>query len=51
MNDFIEFNANGSGWILERVENLSINIARYQPTATYSDDSDGESDIGDHEEL
>ena len=51
MNDFIEFNANGSGWILERVENLSINIARYHPTATYSDDSDDESDIGDHEEL
>ena len=51
MNDFIEFNANGSGWILERVENLSINIARYQPTTTYSDDSDDESDMGDHNEL
>ena len=51
LNDFIEFNANGSGWILERVENLSINIAGYQPIATYSDDSDDESDIGDHEEL
>ena len=51
LNDFIEFNANGSGWILERVENLSIHIAGYQPTATYSDDSDDESDIGDHDDL
>ena len=51
MNDFIEFNASGSGWILERMENLSINIARYQPTTTYSDVSDDESDMGDHNEL
>ena len=48
MNNYIEFNANGSGWILERVENLSINIARYQATTTPSDDSDDESDIEDY---
>ena len=31
INDFTEFNANGSGWILDRVELISVNIARYQP--------------------
>ena len=31
VTDFLEFNANGSGWILERVENISIKIAGYQP--------------------
>ena len=31
MNDFVEFNANGSGWILERVELITIHIAGYQP--------------------
>ena len=29
VEDFLEFNANGSGWILERVANISINIAGY----------------------
>ena len=29
IQDFVEFNQNGSGWILERVENISINIAGF----------------------
>ena len=31
INEFTEFNANGSKWILERVELISVNIAGYQP--------------------
>ena len=31
INDFTAFNANESGWILKRVELISVNIARYQP--------------------
>ena len=31
MNDFVEFNANGSGWILEIVAFTSINMYNYQP--------------------
>ena len=31
MNDFAEFNANGSGWILDRVALTSIHMYNYQP--------------------
>ena len=31
INDFTEFNAYASKWILERVELISVNIAGYQP--------------------
>ena len=31
MNDFAEFNANGSGWILDRVVLTSIHMCNYQP--------------------
>ena len=31
MNDFTEFNANGSGWILDRVALTSIHMCNYQP--------------------
>ena len=30
MNDFAEFNANGSGWVLDRVAFTSINMYNYQ---------------------
>ena len=30
--DFLEFNANGSGWILKSVHNISINISPYEST-------------------
>ena len=30
MNDFVEFNANGSGWILDRVAFTSIHMYNYQ---------------------
>ena len=30
MNDFAEFNANGSGWILDRVALTSIHMCNYQ---------------------
>ena len=29
MEDFVAFNQNGSGWILQSVDNISVNIARY----------------------
>ena len=31
MNDFAEFNANGSGWILDRVAFTSIHMYNYKP--------------------
>ena len=31
MNDFTEFNANGSGWVLDRVAFTSIHMYNYQP--------------------
>ena len=31
INDFVEFNANGSGWILNRVSHISIHMYNYQP--------------------
>ena len=31
MNDFVEFNANGSGWILDRVTLTSIHMCNYRP--------------------
>ena len=39
MNDFAAYNKNGSGWIFERVVNLSISIAHYLPIAANSNDS------------
>ena len=50
INDFTEFNAIESGWILERVELISIHITRYQPTypnykeQEKEDDEDQEAD-------
>ena len=32
INDFTEFNANWSGWILERVELIYLHITIYQPS-------------------
>ena len=40
MNNFTEFLANGCGWVLERVELLSVNIAHYQPIRRTTYDSD-----------
>ena len=31
MNDFAEFNANGSGWVLDRVAFTSIHMYNYKP--------------------
>ena len=31
MNDFVEFNANGSGWILDRVAFTQIHMYNYKP--------------------
>ena len=47
MNDFAEFNANGSGWILERVNSVSLHMVQYttgraNTTTTSTDDSDDE---------
>ena len=41
MNDFVEFNANGSGWILDRVQLMSVHINHYSPIAV-NDDYDTE---------
>ena len=41
-NDFTEFNANWSGWILERVELISVHIARYQPIQSNYSEKGGE---------
>ena len=32
IKDFPEFHANGSGWILERAELISLHITIYQPS-------------------
>ena len=47
VNDFIEFNANGSRWILERVNSVSLHMVQYTTgrattTTTSTDDSDDE---------
>ena len=47
VNDFVEFNANGSGWILERVNSVSLHMVQYTTgrattTTTSTDDSDDE---------
>ena len=42
INDFTEFNANWSGWILERVELISVHIARYQPIQSNYSEKGGE---------
>ena len=36
MEDFIAFNRNGSGWILQSVNNISVNIAGYGPELSKS---------------
>ena len=41
MNDFLAFNANGSGWILNRVNSVSLHLMQYvRPTSPSTDHSD-----------
>ena len=43
VNDFVAFNANGSGWILNRVNSVSLHMMQYstgEVTADYDCDSD-----------
>ena len=37
MDDFVAFNQNGSGWILQSVNNISVNIAGYGPELSKSE--------------
>ena len=37
MEDFVAFNQNGSGWILQSVNNISVNIAGYGPDLSKSE--------------
>lgn len=40
MNDFVNYNANGSGWILSRVQLISVHIDCYLPFSIYDDSAD-----------
>jgi len=40
MNDFDNYNANGSGWILSRVQLISVHIHCYSPFSTNGDTED-----------
>jgi len=43
VNDFVAFNANGSGWILNRVNSASLHMMQYstgEATADYDSDND-----------
>ena len=40
INDFVKYNANGSGWILSRVELISVHIHCYSPFSTNDDTED-----------
>ena len=44
VNDFVAFNANGSGWILQRVNSVSLHMVQYttEQATTTTDDSDDE---------
>ena len=47
VNDFVAFNANGSGWTLQRVNSVSLHMVQYATrqaatTTTSTDDSDDE---------
>ena len=51
VNDFLAFNANGSGWILDKVNSVSLHMVHYSTgratTRTSTDDSDDELLNGD----
>ena len=40
MNDFVKYNANGSGWILSRVQLISVHIHCYSPFSVNDDTND-----------
>ena len=40
INDFVKYNANGSGWILSRVELISVHIHCYSPFSSNNDTED-----------
>ena len=40
MNDFVKYNANGSGWILSRVQLISVHIHCYSPFNVNDDTND-----------
>ena len=42
VNDFVAFNANGSGWILNRVSSVSLHMMQY---STGGIDEDSDSDV------
>ena len=45
INDFVEFNANGSGWILNRVNSVSLHMIQYsRPTSPSTDHSEIDDD-------
>ena len=52
INDFVRYNANGSGWILSRVQLISVHIHCYSPFSTNDniDDKDDDNDT-DEEDL
>ena len=54
MNDFVRYNANGSGWILSRVQLISVHIHCYSPFSTNDkivDTDDDKIDDTDEEDL
>ena len=45
VNNFVEFNGNGSGWILNRESSLSLHMMQYsRPTSPSSDIEDDDDD-------
>ena len=45
INDFVSFNANGSGWILKRVYSISLHMMQYSTGGAIEEDSDDSDDV------
>ena len=45
INDFVSFNANGSGWILKRVYSISLHMMQYSTGGAIDEDSDDSDDV------
>ena len=45
INDFVSFNANGSGWILKRVYSISLHMMQYSIGGAIDEDSNDSDDV------